>query len=117
MRCEDAMRGRRRDLGGCEAREGRRTARSCGGKGAPSGRAPERGERQRFSAGGRSRISGTAAAAAGMPAKSASEGGDELGGKGVPAAGYGRRRARRELEDALLASARIAGEAKAWERV
>jgi hypothetical protein len=42
-----------------------------GGKGAPSGRAPERGERQRFSAGGRSRISGTAAAAAGMPAKSA----------------------------------------------
>ena len=42
-----------------------------GGKGTPSGRAPERGERQRLSAGGRSGISGTAAAAAGMPAKSA----------------------------------------------
>jgi len=35
-----------------------------GGKGTPSGRAPERGERQRLSAGSRSRISGTAAAAA-----------------------------------------------------
>ena len=27
------MRGRRRDLGGCEAREGRRTTKSCGGQG------------------------------------------------------------------------------------
>jgi len=57
--------------------EGERCARAgarrgvVGSKGTPSGRAPECGERQGMSAGGRSGTSGTAAAAAGMPAKSA----------------------------------------------